>query len=134
MPVGSPRVAGQVTAASCSCPWLGAGYRARVARSFRLRQRSRNTITPMPMKAACGSAAAPARTAVDIPAAAGLTCPSATVAAPSTRLPGGQPPIGTEPLKLDTVARMMRLHPAVQAARAIWQALDVLTSHTWPAP
>jgi MFS family permease len=58
------------SAASCSCPWLGAGYRARIARSFRLRQRSRNTITPMPMKAACGSAAAPARTAVDIPAAA----------------------------------------------------------------
>jgi hypothetical protein len=46
----------------------------------------------------------------------------------------GQPPAGTGPLNLDTVARMMRLHPAVQAARAIRQVLDVLTSHTWPVP
>jgi hypothetical protein len=46
----------------------------------------------------------------------------------------GQPPADIGPLNLDTVARMMRLHPAVQAARAIRQALDVLTSHTWPVP
>jgi energy-coupling factor transporter ATP-binding protein EcfA2 len=46
----------------------------------------------------------------------------------------GQPPAGTGPLNLDTLARMMRLHPAVQAAREIRQALDVLTSYTWPVP
>jgi Mg2+-importing ATPase len=41
---------------------------------------------------------------------------------------------GTGPLNLDTLARMMRLHPAVQAAHEISQALDVLTSYTWPVP
>lgn len=46
----------------------------------------------------------------------------------------GQPPAGTGPLSLDTVAHMMRLHPAIQARRVIQQALDVLTSHTWPVP
>ena len=29
---------------------------------------------------------------------------------------------------------MMRLHPAVQAGHEIRQALDVLTSYTWPVP
>ena len=38
------------------------------------------------------------------------------------------------PLRLDTAAHMMRLHPAEQARREIRQALDVLTSYTWPVP
>ena len=46
----------------------------------------------------------------------------------------GQPPADTGPLSLDTVAHMMRLHPAMQAGREIRQALDVLTSYTWPVP
>lgn len=46
----------------------------------------------------------------------------------------GQPPADAGPLSLDTVAHMMRLHPAMQASREIQQALDVLTSYTWPVP
>ncbi len=46
----------------------------------------------------------------------------------------GQPPADTGLLSLDTVAHMMRLHPAMQAGREIRQALDVLTSYTWPVP
>lgn len=46
----------------------------------------------------------------------------------------GQPPVGTGLLNLDTLARMMHLHPAVQAAHEVRQALDVLTSYTWPVP
>lgn len=46
----------------------------------------------------------------------------------------GEPPAGTGPLNLDTLAHMMRLHPAEHARREIRQALDVLTSFTWPVP
>jgi hypothetical protein len=45
-----------------------------------------------------------------------------------------EPPPDSGPLALDTVARMMRLHPTLQAAQEIRQALSVLTSYTWPIP
>jgi hypothetical protein len=46
----------------------------------------------------------------------------------------GQPPGGTGSLSLDTLARMMRLHPTPQAAHEIRQALSVLTNYAWPVP
>jgi hypothetical protein len=41
-----------------------------------------------------------------------------------------EPPPGTGPLAVDTVARMMSLHPTQQAAQGIRQALSVLSSYT----
>jgi hypothetical protein len=45
-----------------------------------------------------------------------------------------QLPADTSLLALDTLAGMMRLHPALQAAHEIRQALSVLTDYSWPVP
>ena len=45
-----------------------------------------------------------------------------------------QVPADTSLLGLDTLAGMMRLHPALQAAHEIRQALSVLTDYSWPVP
>jgi hypothetical protein len=44
-----------------------------------------------------------------------------------------QPPADAGLLGLDTLAGMTRLHPALQAAHEIRQALSMLTDYTWPA-
>jgi hypothetical protein len=44
----------------------------------------------------------------------------------------GQPPPGLGPYGSGTAAGMMRLHPVLQAAREIRQALSALTNYTWP--
>jgi hypothetical protein len=45
----------------------------------------------------------------------------------------GEPPEARE-LAQDTLAGMMRLHPAELAAQEISEALSVLTHNTWPQP
>jgi hypothetical protein len=45
-----------------------------------------------------------------------------------------QPPADLSLPGLDTLAGMMRLHPALQAAHEIRQALSMLTGYTWPVP
>jgi Tfp pilus assembly ATPase PilU len=46
----------------------------------------------------------------------------------------GEEPVEARELAQDTLAGIMRLHPAEQAAKEIAEALSVLTHNAWPQP
>jgi hypothetical protein len=61
-------------------------------------------------------------------------CPGARHPRSASPADTGQCHPDTSLLGLDTLAGMMRLHPALQAAHEIRQALSVLTDYSWPVP